>query len=102
MVVSYASRLEAFAVTDLCEFFDALNLRFRLVEGIENSDCVGGNLLSAASHSVKSSKLCYRRSQPLIDDLPLLSVFQVFVEFFQLEVYRLAGLAFVHRHSRAE
>lgn len=75
MVVSYASTLERFAVTDLCEFFNAQNLRFRLVERIENFDCVGGNLLSAASHSVKSSKMGHRRSQPLVDDLPLLSVF---------------------------
>lgn len=87
MAVSYVSTSERVMVTYLCEFFDTLNFRFRLIEGIENFHCVGGNLLSATSHSMKSLETGYRRSQALVDYSLLLSGFQVFVEFIQFEVY---------------
>ena len=87
MVLSYVSTSERLAVTDLCEFLNTLNFCFRMIEGIENFHCLGGNLLSATSRSMKSSERVYRSSQALFDDLPPLSVFQVFVEFIQLKVY---------------
>ena len=44
-------------ITDLCEFLNTLNLRFCLIESIESFQCVGGNLLFAASHPIRWSKI---------------------------------------------
>ena len=73
--------------TYLCEFLNTLNLRSRLIKGIKNFHCVGGNLLSATSYSIRPSETVQRKPEAIIDDLPLFRVFQVFVEFFQLEFY---------------